>query len=231
MSKYRYYDDYDDYDDDYYWKADENKIKRDFMNYADPKKRKIDENGYEKMGKTLGIDIYTDIFITYFVYKCGSKQLEFITESEYINGMKAFKCNTLNDVKSKIMNIREKLLEIHNEDFRNFYNFLFDLNVPGTEQEKKKKSLSLDIVEVYFKSLFCEQFPITNEFLQFLKEKKVGLKWDEWRMFLDFLQNQGTSFPKDYNPAEYYPTIIDDFYYKYCEKHGIKLPDPEEEEL
>ena len=124
MSKYRYYDDYeDDYDDDYYWKADENKIKRDFINYADPKKRKIDENGYEKMGKTLGIDIYTDIFITYFVYKCGSKQLEFITESEYIKGMKAFKCNTLNDVKSKIMKIREKLLEIHNEDFRNFYNF------------------------------------------------------------------------------------------------------------
>ena len=33
-----YDDDYDDYDDDYYyWKADENKIKRDFMNYANPK--------------------------------------------------------------------------------------------------------------------------------------------------------------------------------------------------
>jgi hypothetical protein len=234
MSKYRYYDDYDDdyyYDNDYYWKADENKIKRDFMNYADPKKRKIDENGYEKMGKTLGIDIYTDIFITYFVYKCGSKQLEFITESEYMQGMKAFKCNTLNDVKSKIMKIREKLLEIHNEDFKNFYYFLFDLNVPGTEQEKKKKSLSLDIVEVYFKSLFCDQFSITKEFLQFLKLKNVGLKWDEWRTYLDFLQNQGTSFPKDYNPADFYPKIVDDFYYWYCEKHGIKIPDPDEEEL
>ena len=234
MSKYRYYDDYGDdyyYDNDYYWKADENKIKSDFMNYADPKKRKIDENGYEKMGKTLGIDIYTDIFITYFVYKCGSKQLEFITESEYMQGMKAFKCNTLNDVKSKIMKIREKLLEIHNEDFKNFYYFLFDLNVPGTEQEKKKKSLSLDIVEVYFKSLFCDQFSITKEFLQFLKLKNVGLKWDEWRTYLDFLQNQGTSFPKDYNPADFYPKIVDDFYYWYCEKHGIKIPDPDEEEL
>ena len=60
------YDYYDDYDDDCYWKADENKIKRDFMNYADPKTKKITEDGYEKMGKTLGIDIYTDIFITYF---------------------------------------------------------------------------------------------------------------------------------------------------------------------
>ncbi len=85
------YDYYDDYDDDYYWKADENKIKRDFMNYADPKTKKITEDGYEKMGKTLGIDIYTDIFITYFSYKCESKQLDFITEAEYIKGMKAFK--------------------------------------------------------------------------------------------------------------------------------------------
>ena len=230
--KNRYgYDDYDDYyDDDYYWKADENKIKRDFMNYANPKTKKITEEGYEKMGKTLDIDIYTDVFITYFVFKCGSKQLDFITENEYIKGMKAFKCNTLNDVKNKIMKIRGKLLEIHNEDFRNFYNFLFDLNVPGSEQEKKKKSLSLEVVEVYFKNLFVDQFPITKEFLEFLKEKNVGLKWDEWRMFLDFLQNMGTVFPKDYNPAEYYPIVIDDFYYWYCKKHNIKIADPEEEE-
>ena len=229
MSRYNRY--YNDYNDDYYWKGDENKMKRDFMNYADPKKKKITEDGYEKMGKTLGIDIYTDIFITYFVYKCGSKQLEFITEPEYIKGMKAFKCNTLNEVKNKIIKIREQLLEIHNEDFKNFYDFLFDLNVPGSEQERKKKSLSLEVVEVYFKSLFCDQFPVTKEFLQFLAEKKVGLKWDEWRMFLEFIQNQGTTFPKEYNPAEYYPIILDDFYYWYCKKHGINIPNPDEEEF
>ena len=229
MSRYNRY--YNDYNDDYYWKGDENKMKRDFMNYADPKKKKITEDGYEKMGKTLGIDIYKDIFITYFVYKCGSKQLEFITEPEYIKGMKAFKCNTLNEVKNKIIKIREQLLEIHNEDFKNFYDFLFDLNVPGSEQERKKKSLSLEVVEVYFKSLFCDQFPVTKEFLQFLAEKKVGLKWDEWRMFLEFIQNQGTTFPKEYNPAEYYPIILDDFYYWYCKKHGINIPNPDEEEF
>ena len=230
MSKYnRYgYGGYNRYD---YYTADENKIKRDFMNYADPKTKKINEDGYVKMGKTLGIDIYTDIFMTYFVYKCGAKQMEFITEKEYIQGIKALKCNTLAEVKNKILNIRGDLLDIHSEDFRNFYNFLFDLNIPGTEQEKKKKSISLDIIEVYFNSLFCSQFPIAKEFLQYLGEKKVGLKWDEWRMFLDFIQNMGTSFPKDYNMAEYYPIIVDEFYLWYCKKHGIKIPDPDEEEF
>jgi hypothetical protein len=231
MSRYNYdrygygygYNKYDSF------KADENKMKRDFMNYANAKTKKIDENGYEKMGKTLSIDIYTDIFMTYFVYKCEAKQMEFITESEYIKGLKAFRCNTLEEVKKKIMDIRGELLNINTEDFRKFYNYLFDLNVPGSEQEKKKKSLSFDVIEVYFNSLFCNQFKIAKEFLDYLKEKKVGLKWDEWRMFLDFIQNMGTTFPNDYNMAEYYPVIVDEFYLWYCKKHGIKIPDPDED--
>ena len=100
---------------------------------------------------------------------------------------------------------------------------------PGSEQEKKKKSLSFDVIEVYFNSLFCNQFKIAKEFLDYLKEKKVGLKWDEWRMFLDFIQNMGTTFPQDYNMAEYYPVIVDEFYLWYCKKHGIKIPDPDED--
>ena len=213
----------------YYFTADEKKMKRDFMNYADAKTKKISEEGYEKMGKTLGIDIYTDIFMTYFVYKCGAKQLEFITENEYIKGLTSFKCNTLADVKNKIKNIRDELNNINSEDFRNFYNFLFDLNVPETEG--KKKPLDLEIVEVYIKSLFCRNYNIAEEFLKYLKEKKIGLKWDEWRMFLDFIQNEGKKFPEDYNMADYYPIVIDEFYLWYCKKKGIKIPNPDEDEF
>ena len=158
------------YRNNYYFTADGKKMKRDFMNYADAKTQKISEEGYEKMGKTLGIDIYTDIFMTYFIYKCGAKQLEFITESEYIKGLTFFKCNTLAEVKNKIKNIRDELKKINGEDFRNFYNFLFDLNVP--EIERKKKPLDLEIVEVYIKSLFCKNYNIANEFLKYLEEKK-----------------------------------------------------------
>ena len=225
---YRY--GYNKYNDpDYYWKADEKKIKRDFMNYAN-KNKKIEQDGYEKMGKTLGIDIYTDIFMTYFVFKCGSCNLEFITEDQYMQGMKALKCNTLNEVKDKITRIREKLLIIDEQDFRDFYNFLFNLNVPGTEKDRKAKSISYDVVEVYFKGLFCNQFKFMNEFLTFLKGKNVGLKWDEWVTFLDFLKDKGTTFPKDYDyGSDYYPSIIDEFYVWYCKKHNIKIPDEEEE--
>ena len=139
MSRYnRYgYGGYNRYD---YFSPDENKMKRDFMNYANPKTKKINEEGYEKMGKTLGIDIYTDIFITYFAYKCEAKQLDFITESEYIKGLTSLKCNTLTDVKNKIINIRGELLDIHSDDFRNFYYFLFDLNMTAQKEKKKGKT-------------------------------------------------------------------------------------------
>ena len=118
---YRGYNRYND--PDYYWKEDEKKIKRDFANYAN-KEKQIDQDGYEKMGKTLGIDIYNDMFITYFAFKCGANTVDYITEDQYIEGMKAFKCNTLSEVKNKIQTIRGKLLEIDtpiSEAFMTFY--------------------------------------------------------------------------------------------------------------
>lgn len=241
-SGYGYGSRYNNYDDYSYFNLDEKKAKRDFMNFADPKTKEISQDGYEKMGKVLGIDIYTDIFITYFVFKCGCKTLDGIKEDEYLNGLRAFKVNTLTDLKSKIMEVRGQLLEIGGDNFKKFYYFLFDLNVPGAENEKKQKSLDYEIVEVYFKSLFTDQFPIVKEFMAYLlhlseqkkketgKDDKVGLKWDEWRMFLDFVQNEGTKFPKDYNIASYYPVIVDQFYIWYCKKKGIKVEGVEEDD-
>ena len=227
MSRRRYYD--DDYDDDYYsWKIDTKQAKRDFMNYANKEKR-IEQEGFEKMGKTLGIDIYTDIFITYFLYKCDTKNIEYLTEDQYIQGLTAFKCNTMQEVKNKIMDIKGELLLINEDDFQKFYYYLFDLNVSGSEKDKKTKSLSYDIVELYFKALFCNQFDKVTEFLEFLRFKNVGLKWDEWRTFLDFVRQKIDTFPKDYYVSDYYPTLIDDFYYWYCEKHKIPIPKEEEE--
>ena len=57
------------------------------------------------------------------------------------------------------------------------------------------------------------------------------MKWDEWRTFLDFVKNKGTDFPKDYYVSDYYPILIDKFYYWYCQKHKIPIPTDEEEEI
>ena len=174
MSRRNYY--YDDYDDDYYWKIDMKQAKRDFMNYANKQKR-IEEEGFEKMGKTLGIDIYTDIFITYFLYKCDTKNIEYLTEDQFIKGLTAFKCNTIQEVKNKIMDIRGQLLLYESDDFKKFYNYLFDLNVTGSEKDKKSKSLPYEIVEIYFNSLFCISLSNCSKFFlsKFLSFKSIYL--------------------------------------------------------
>ena len=157
--------------------------------------------------------------------------MERITEDEYITGLKAFEVNTLTEVKSKIMIFRGDILEINTQKFRDFYNFLFDINVDAKDNiERKKKKMPLDIVESYFNSLFVSQFKIVSEFIAYLKSKKdfSGLIWDEWRVFLDFVQREGVKFPKDYNVADYYPVIVDDFYYWYCKKYNIKIKKSED---
>ena len=95
--------DYDDYDNNYNYKSDEGKIKKDFMKYADPKTKQIKFEGMEKMGKVLNIDIYTDIFITYFFYKCGCKSMDGVTEQEYVKGLKNCYVNSLDELVPKII--------------------------------------------------------------------------------------------------------------------------------
>ena len=217
-------DDYSGYDNIKYY-YDEKRIKKDFMNYANPKKKKIDQDGMEKMGKTLGIDIYTDIFITYFFFRCGCKSMEEVTEKEFITGLKYFKCNDLKELKTRILNVRETLLNLSSIQFKDFYNFLFTFNCG------KGKILPFEVVEVYFNDLFSDQFPIAKYFITFLKEKKnsQGLNKDQWECFLDFLLNHGISFPKDYKCDDYYPLIIDEFYQWYCERNVIQIKINEDE--
>lgn len=195
-------------------KIDEKLIKKEFLNYSNLKTKKIEQEGMEKMGKALGIDIYTDLFITYFFFKCGCKKMEEVLENEFITGLKYFQCNTLKEVKNQIPSVRKILLDISSNEFKNFYRYLFTFN--------NSKILSFEIVEVYFNSLFLKKYPIVQFFLQFLKQiKSKGLNKDQWECFLDFVLNQGVTFPKDYKCEDYYPIIIDEFYNWYCDINHI----------
>jgi hypothetical protein len=195
-------------------KINEKFMKKDFEKYADSKTHKIGINGMEKMGTTLEIDIYTDIFITYFFFKCNCQSIEEVSESEFIKGLRNFDSNSLNDVKSKIPKIRKSLHDFNSKNFKDFYYFLFIFN--------SSKLLSIDIVEVYFKDLFYEDYPISEDFIKFLKEtKNKGLNKDQWECFLDFLLNEGSRFPEDYDCDSYYPVLINKFYEWYCDLKKI----------
>lgn len=85
---------------------------KDFANYADKtKKTLILEgkifldlflfflDGFLKMGKELGIDIFTDLFMVYFLFKCNAKRNDCLTEAEFATGLRAFGVSSFKSIK------------------------------------------------------------------------------------------------------------------------------------
>lgn len=54
-----------------------------------------------KMGKDLNIDIYDDLFIIFFLYKCDAKQIDCITDTEFTKGLNNLNVKNFKELKSK----------------------------------------------------------------------------------------------------------------------------------
>lgn len=54
-----------------------------------------------KMGNDLNIDIYNDLFIIFFLYKCDAKQIDCITETEFSKGLNNLYVKNFKELKSK----------------------------------------------------------------------------------------------------------------------------------
>ena len=142
-----------------------NKKLSDFELYFNKETHLLDEDGMEKIGKDLDIDIYTNMFFTYFLFKSKSYDLEKITEEEYNRGLKYFKINSIKEYpKDKIINFH---LSIDSIEFKEYYLYLYQIN-----KSLKGNYIEFEIVDIYFSQLFNE-YDYVKEFLDFIKEKKI----------------------------------------------------------
>lgn len=143
--------------------------------------------------------------------------------------MASFNAATVSEIKKYVTSTKEDLLNITTSDFRQFYYFLFEYNLPN----KTKKSLDYDYAELYFTTLFGNQFKIVKEFLNFLStnKKKEQIKQDPWNCFLDFLIKIGDNFPKGYSTKHSWPTLFDEFFNDYCKRNNIEIKDEEEDDF
>jgi len=90
--------------------------------------------------------------------------------------------------------------------------------------------LDFDYVELYFKTLFSNQFKLVTKFLEYLvkEKKKEPMKQDQWNCFLDLLIKIGDDFPKGYSLKYSWPTLFDEYFLFYCEKNNIELPEEDD---
>jgi len=200
------------------------------------------------MGKALNIDIYSDLFMPYFFYKCGCLEVGKCSLQDYAAGLSALKRKTFQDLTNDYMKIKEKLLiveytppdkdlkryyydnnyEDQSDEFKKFYFWLFEFNVQN-KQEKKDRKIPYEIAKFYWEQIFCS-YNFIKDFIYFLEnEKKIeSAKLDQWNCLLELVRHCKNSFPNNYNLEDSWPTLFDEFYLWYCKKNAIELQMPEE---
>ena len=202
------------------------------------------------MGTAIEIDIYSDLFMPYFFYKCESSENGVCTLDEYSRGLIYFKRKTFKELKNDYLTVKEKLIKVEynlgksysrsansvyqnrNEDetdeFKKFYLWLFEFNNMN-KKDKKDKKIQFEIAKFYWEALFCGYNFIKN-FIEYLEnEKKIEfIKQDQWNCLLELVRHSKNNFPKDYSLDDSWPTLFDDFYIFYCKANGIEVIMPQE---
>jgi len=132
-----------------------------------------------------------------------------ITLEEFARGMISYNVKDTKDLANQITYTREELLDTTTNDFKQFWSYLFKINL-----EKKSQVLRLEVCKLYIDNLLSLHFTICSPFLTFVeKEKKLpGLKQDEWNMFLQFCIELGAQFPTGYKKEDYWPILFDEYY-------------------
>jgi len=200
-----------------------------------------------KMGKALSIDIYSDLFMPYFFYKCGCFEVGKCSLQEYATGLSALGRKTFSELKNDYNSVKEKLLKVEytradksqrryyysndedeTDEFKKFYFWLFEFNLQN-KQEKKDKKILFEIAKFYWEQIFCS-YNFTKDLIEFLEnDKKIEyVKLDQWNCLLELVRHCKNNFPNDYSLEDSWPTLFDEFYVWYCKKNGIEFKLPEE---
>lgn len=201
----------------------------DFETYWNPKTKLIQVEGFEKMGKDIDIDIYNDLYLLIFMFKCNAKKNDCLTRDEFNLGLKNLSIKKFINLKRSKNDLKKKYLYngSPSKDNKDFFIYLFTVNL-----NTKTKKIDFECTQLYFTMYFLKSLPLVNKFLEFIKtqKKEYKLNKDEWISFYDFIVQLGNTFPQGYDLGTAWTVILDEFYIQYCKSQNIPLPEGYTEE-
>lgn len=205
----------------------EKKEESNFEKYANKITQVIDEDGMAKIGEDLKIDINTDMFFTYFLFKCKVKDFDKLTKEEFNRGLNELHVKDISSLSTSYIKSSYNS-KVSTDDFKEFYMYLFDIGFI-----KAKRCVPFEVVEIYFKGLFEKSCPFVKDFIEFLRvEKKgeVGLNKDQWECFRDLVISIGEKdFAANYDKdSGAWPSLFDEFFIYYCKAHNIPVKEEEQ---
>ena len=185
----------------------ETKILALFDLYKDPTEDAILADGVEKFCQDLNVRP-EEFKVLVLAWKYGAGTMCKFTRSEFVNGCKSLKADSVKGIQSKFVDM---LKEVKNpEQFKDFYKWTYKF---GLDSEQGQRTLPTDIAVSLWRLVYTQNEPsILKRWLDFL-EVHTGIKGipkDTWDMFLNFAETVGDDLGF-YDDNEAWPSLFDDF--------------------
>lgn len=175
-----------------------------FEEYKDEHEDAILSEGIERLCDDLGYRP-DDFAILVLAWRLDASQMCRFTKSEFIQGLQALQADTIDDIRTRLEQIIEKL-KLNSDMFKQLYRFTFRFGL-----EPDNRIVLLDMAIILWRLVFTVHKPdILDRWLNFLEEHTNirGVPKDTWNMFLNFAE---TCDITAYDDTEAWPSLFDDF--------------------
>ncbi|KAK9883176.1 hypothetical protein WA026_001372 [Henosepilachna vigintioctopunctata] len=187
----------------------EGKLNALFDVYKDENEDCILAEGIEQLCKDLQIPP-EDYKILLFAWKLNAEQMCRFTRSEFVNGMRAIRVDSVKAIQARLPEIANEV-DRSPELFKDLYRFTFKF---GLDSAAGQRILPTDMAVVLWQLVFSrKEPPILRRWLDFLDTHQHavrGVPRDTWYMFLNFSETIGDEL-SSYDDTEAWPSLFDDF--------------------
>ncbi|XP_059047139.1 DCN1-like protein 3 [Achroia grisella] len=186
----------------------ETKINQLFDQYKDSLEDTILAEGIENLCNDLQLNP-DDFKVLVLAWKLNASQMCRFTKSEFVQGLKDMKTDSIKGIQQKLNEITSEL-KTDSEHFKDLYRFTFKF---GLDVSTGQRILPTDIAIVLWRLVFTNnEPPILDRWLRYLEKNNHirGIPKDTWYMFLNFCEFVGNDL-STYDDTEAWPSLFDDF--------------------
>ncbi|CAB3224187.1 unnamed protein product [Arctia plantaginis] len=186
----------------------ETKINQLFDQYKDSLEDAILAEGIENLCNDLQLNP-DDFKVLILAWKLNASQMCRFTKTEFIQGLKNMKTDSVKGIQLKLTEITTELKR-DTEHFKDLYRFTFKF---GLDVSTGQRILPTDIAILLWRLVFTNNDPpILDRWLMYLEKNPHirGIPKDTWYMFLNFCEFIGDDLTS-YDDTEAWPSLFDDF--------------------